>query len=252
MARGLITVYSTFIFPFTLAYAQLSPTLAGQDFVPMAPLRRPVNNASEKYSLDSRTVDGKGLLDSWLGKRQLTCDAGYGLCSSKPNLSLKFEADNTDHLTCCPTGDYCCGLDFCSAPEESCCTWGVCPAGWRCCSFDSCSPKDADCCANGGYCTEGNHCYLYFGIPSCCTDSHCTAYISSGTTIGGAGGGIDSGTQTAATKTAQSTPTSPASIPAITSTPNTSPSPTSTPTTSVQPSTITQEVYEWYTYTITW
>jgi hypothetical protein len=111
------------------------------------------------------------------------------------HLSKSLPYISIDSLGCCPTGDTCCttgccdagqsccGISYCADPGEVCCSFGTCPAGWKCCSLNGCAPSTGECCSDGGYCTAGNHCYLVYGVVRCCTDSHCTAHVSAGTTL---------------------------------------------------------------------
>ncbi|SCO75792.1 uncharacterized protein FRV6_00004 [Fusarium oxysporum] len=56
-----------------------------------------------------------------------------------------------------------------------------CPEGNNCCE-GNCSPVGTACCRDGRYCEAGNSCFLVDGRIGCCTDAHCTAYVSNGIT----------------------------------------------------------------------
>jgi len=100
-------------------------------------------------------LSGRSLVNLWLGKRYLTCDSGYGLC----------------------TNNICCPLD------NKCCPNACCAPGWNCCDPGTCYPVGGDCCADGNICQPGNICVLVNGRSGCCTDLSCTAYVSNGATI---------------------------------------------------------------------
>jgi hypothetical protein len=125
-------------------------------------------------------------------------------------------------LGCCSTAQLCCpSTPYCkNAATDTCCpSGGTCPSGWECTSICKCIESGGECCADGNYCQKGNICVVSpYGVHGCCTDLHCTAYVSSGVTV-------------------PLTPTKAPTQPATTRAPE--------PTT-------TQGVYIYYYFTITW
>ncbi|KAH8807764.1 hypothetical protein F5884DRAFT_346346 [Xylogone sp. PMI_703] len=174
------------------ATALLSSLVCGEiiardgGFKPQAAQRFKMDQNLKGTSVDG-LLDGRSLIDSWLGKRYLTCDPGYGLCPDDGCCPLSDGCCPTGG--CCPLGQKCCSNnDYClKDPGGVCCSGGTCRSGWHCCASDSCYPTGGQCCSDGNYCSPGNICVLFDGEHLCCTDLSCTAAVVDGSTsyVGG-------------------------------------------------------------------
>lgn len=87
-----------------------------------------------------------------------------------------------DGSGCCLLTQSCCANAYCADPGDVCCPTGTCGPNKGCCGELHCYPLGGECCADESYCDPGNHCYIYDGYQTCCTDSHCTARVTAGVT----------------------------------------------------------------------
>ncbi|OBT76858.1 hypothetical protein VF21_04716 [Pseudogymnoascus sp. 05NY08] len=159
------------------------------------------SNRFNRSTISAVALGGRALVAEWMNPVAL----------QKRECTGTYKASCGDGY-CCPTTDRCCSNNaYCKkSSADDCCSDGTCPypyicgdtcdcksvggvccpdntyckSGDKCCG-DSCTDEANICCSDGTACSPGNICVANqkYGWDECCTDSACTAYVKSGSTI---------------------------------------------------------------------
>ncbi|OBT88570.1 hypothetical protein VE02_03973 [Pseudogymnoascus sp. 03VT05] len=159
------------------------------------------SNRFNQSTISAVALGGRALVAEWMNpvalqKRECTgtykasCGDGYccpttDRCCSNNAYCKKFSADDCCSDGTCPYPYVCGDTCDCKSVGGVCCPDNTyCKSGDKCCG-DSCTDEANICCSDGTACSPGNICVANqkYGWDECCTDSACTAYVKSGSTI---------------------------------------------------------------------